>query len=677
LILIALYLLAGLAIRMKFGVPEESFKPRTGKTDWPAAAPDPDTFLTSPEDNAFEQRRDRFLRYAASRDSTSMTGAVVAARLGLSARVSDASLDENIKIINEREDCADFNILETVRVLYENAQHPILSPVQYARLKKAALGFKFWVDEPGENRMIFWTENHQIMFNMNEYLMGALFPDETFTNDGRKGRLHREHAERLIRKWIDSHARRGFSEWESNVYYSEDLAAVLTLADYAQDKTMARQAIMMADLILFDIAEDLFRGSYTVSHGRAYTAESTSGRDDNIRGAANLVWGYAVPGPFGPCDYALALSTRYRPPNAIMNAGRALPDEFIGYERHGIPLKDAPSYGLEFDNPDNIVTFWTMGAFTQPQVIVPTLKAFRNWHLWNHPFTAEVPAFVKHLQPYGYISVLARLLTLEPNRALLGEVNKVTYRTPDYSLSSAQDYRPGEPGNQQRVWMAALSPDAVVFTSNPGSPDASGDRTPTYWTGDNRFPRVAQYKNALIAIYKLDNYTIVGQRHFYAFTHAFFPRWAFDRVENEGNWTFGEAGKAYIALYSSTKPVWTKSGRDAGVELVANGDRNIWVCLLGRSEVDGSFDKFMADTLAATLKTRGLRITFNAPGLGKLKFGWKGGFTVDGRKMPLDGFKRFDNPFCQADFNETRFIIESGGCSLSLNFEKNYREVND
>ena len=36
------------------------------------------------------------------------------------------------------------------------------------------------------------------------------------------------------------------------------------------------------------------------------------------------------------------------------------------------------------------------------------------------------------------------------------EVNKVTYRTPDYMLCSAQDYRPGEKGYQQHIWQATL-----------------------------------------------------------------------------------------------------------------------------------------------------------------------------------------------------------------------------
>ena len=47
------------------------------------------------------------------------------------------------------------------------------------------------------------------------------------------------------------------------------------------------------------------------------------------------------------------------------------------------------------------------------------------------------------------------------------EVHIQTYRTPDYLLSCAQDYRPGKPGYQQHTWQATLGIDAVLFTEPP------------------------------------------------------------------------------------------------------------------------------------------------------------------------------------------------------------------
>jgi len=40
------------------------------------------------------------------------------------------------------------------------------------------------------------------------------------------------------------------------------------------------------------------------------------------------------------------------------------------------------------------------------------------------------------------------------------------------------------------------------------------------------------------------------------YSHAFFPRQAFDTVIQRGNWTFGRKGSGYIALYSQHPARW-------------------------------------------------------------------------------------------------------------------------
>ena len=66
------------------------------------------------------------------------------------------------------------------------------------------------------------------------------------------------------------------------------------------------------------------------------------------------------------------------------------------------------------------------------------------------------------------------------------EVNKFTYRTPDYMLSSAQNFRQGEKGYQQHIWQATLSPYAVVFANNPDSLRADDKHRPSYWMANGR-----------------------------------------------------------------------------------------------------------------------------------------------------------------------------------------------
>jgi hypothetical protein len=672
LIGISLCCVAGFAALAKFAIEPEPFAPHEGRISWPVSAPPIDDFRLTPEDSTFEERRTKVRDMAANpRD---LLGGVISVREGRAPQIDDAAIEEAARRIDGREDCADFTMIRVVRVLYEQEAGQVLTAKQHERLKKAALGFKYWADEPGPDTMISWSENHQILFNSSEYLVGSLYPDEIFTNDGKDGRGHAAHAERLIRKWIDRRARWGFSEWDSNVYMAENLAALFTLADYAPDPEIAKLASMALDLTLFDIGSDLFRGMYACTHGRTYSEEITTARGDSVKGVVYQLWGFAKPDT-SMDTVSLAMGS-YQPPAALIKAFREIPEEFESRERHGINIGDAPAFGLKYDSPEDLIFFWGMGAFTSRQVLATSLKAFSRWNLWGHPFFGEVPEFAKKIRPEQIPAILGDSFILESDRVALNQVDKLTFRTPDYQLSSAQDYHPGGIGNQHHVWQATLSPDAVVYTTHPGSPAAGDDdRTPTYWGGTNRFPRVAQYKNTLVAIYDLENYTVIGQRNFYSYTHAFFPRWAFERVESVENWNFGKAGDSYIALYSSTPPVWTEHGRDAGVEIVANSLRNVWITILGRRADDGSFEDFKRAVLAAPPVVNGFSVEYTAPRIGLVKFGWTGPFTVAGLKIPLHGFKRFDNPFCRTDFDTRKFVISAGGSRFTLDFENISRTV--
>ena len=63
-----------------------------------------------------------------------------------------------------------------------------LDPERRAEIEQVLIEFKYWVDEPGVDPMIFWSENHQILFAAAEYLMGQRFKDTVFPNAGLTGR---------------------------------------------------------------------------------------------------------------------------------------------------------------------------------------------------------------------------------------------------------------------------------------------------------------------------------------------------------------------------------------------------------------------------------------------------------------------------------------------------------
>ena len=89
-------------------------------------------------------------------------------------------LDGTLKYISSEYDCADFRLVNLVRILYEYGDK---IPAGYqSSIENVLLNFRYWWDEPGENSMCYWSENHQILFASAEYLIGQLFPEKVFWN---------------------------------------------------------------------------------------------------------------------------------------------------------------------------------------------------------------------------------------------------------------------------------------------------------------------------------------------------------------------------------------------------------------------------------------------------------------------------------------------------------------
>jgi hypothetical protein len=249
------------------------------------------------------------------------------------------------------------------------------------------------------------------------------------------------------------------------------------------------------------------------------------------------------------------------------------------------------------------------------------------------------------------------------------EANLYTCRTPDYQLSSVQDYRKGSGGERVQSWAASLGGAAVCFTAHPESEDR--DR---YWDGDGTLPRVGQIENVAIAIYNASRRSGLYRVYRPGFTHAWFPRPAFDEIYERGGWIFGRKGEGYIALYSANGYRWQNLGPDAGREAIAEGDRNIWVCEMGRSETDGSFGTFVHGIVGSPVEHRGLQVRYRSPSQGYLEFGWNEPLRKDSERIPLSGYNRYENPYCLAVFPSDEIVIREKNQQLRLEFFSGVRD---
>ncbi len=676
LVLIIITSIAAVRLKKSFYVEPEFPSARIGDQQPIRPSPDDPVFHKQPFENNFSRRKQIYLDWVSNQSTPNGSRDSIWTELAKIENGKDQfpvdTLDYLTTFVKERHDCADFTLAGLIRLYY--SFRDVLTQTQMDSVKEAILGFQYWLDEPNPNKsaMELWTENHQILVFSSEYLAGQLFPNEIFTNNGMSGIERMEHAFPMILRWIEWRFKIGFAEWDSNTYYPEDIAALLNLVDFSRN--LSAKASTIIDLIMFDMAVDSFYGIYGTSHGRSTAKNVQSSGSDPVVSIQALMWGvgrFHSKTSMGVISLALS---NYTLPPVIENIALDMPDVMINRERHSIPMteSEAKKRNLSLSSSDDIVVWWGMGCFTHPLVIDETLTRADDWKMWHYPDFKDFKSLGKVLQALDLLEEASASLGSDSNGVLLSEVNKITYRTPDYMLSNAQEWRKGEKGYQQHIWQATLGPYAVVYVTNPDSMNEKDK--PGYWLSNGRMPRTAQFNNTLIAIHKIDRSIDILESRHYAFTHAYFPKWAFDEVrevpsDDGGGWIFGRKDEGYVALYSHLPYEWQTEGIDADQEIVALGRENIWVCHMGRKEVDGDFSNFIENVSGSKLKVDDLEIEFHADGIGKIEFGWTGPLKVNNEEISLRDYPRWDNPYSTTPFDSDRILIEYEGVELELDFQ--------
>jgi hypothetical protein len=124
--------------------------------------------------------------------------------LGRYDQIDEGVIRETCEFIAARKDCADFVIQGILRLMAweRDVAAPRLSPQIHAMMKDTVLGFKYWVDEPGDTVMYMGSENHRFLFHVAEWLAGLLFPTEEFTNSRQNGLFHSQKGYVYITEWL-------------------------------------------------------------------------------------------------------------------------------------------------------------------------------------------------------------------------------------------------------------------------------------------------------------------------------------------------------------------------------------------------------------------------------------------------------------------------------------------
>ncbi len=215
----------------------------------------------------------------------------VLARLALGLDLDEgdrAALEDTLQAIETRRDCSDFVIVPLLWI-YVDHRETLPLPLR-TRIEAAILGYRYWMDEPGNDTMWFWSENHVLCFHVAELIAGGTFAEDVFTNSGMSGREHAALAEKRLARWFDAVEDHGLAEWNSAAYYPIDFIGLLASQRFAGEALKARAGTVL-DRLCSMIALHTINGVSAGSMGRAYDKELRAGPLSELAPFATIAFG--------------------------------------------------------------------------------------------------------------------------------------------------------------------------------------------------------------------------------------------------------------------------------------------------------------------------------------------------------------------------------------------------
>ncbi len=462
-------------------------------------------------------RIDEALREVAHRAEADTVRALARLAIDIQGSETDAMIARALPAIEDCHDCADFALVPLLwcRKVYGDAIEAALRQ----RIDEAVLGYRYWMDEPGNDVQWYFSENHALLFHTAAYLAGGMFPNARFVRSGRSGRAQAAVGAARVRAWLDHFETWEMAEFNSAPYFPIDLKGLCALYALAPDADISEQAGKAIVRLMEIVARSAHHGALTGAQGRSYEHSLRAARSLELSGICRMLWGK---GSYGTRFHALPLLA--------------------------LCLRD---HGLEV--PAGLAAIGSVA----------------DGGAWEWTFAQGHDRF-------------ARLYH---------------YKTRDHAMGSAAGYRWNEWGYQETVLHLRLgeNPDAQCWINHPGEVLQSGFGRPSYWGGSGTLPRVQQYK--ALAVVRFD---CADEQP--GFTHAWFPRGAFDASRIGANAAVAEAGDAFVRVSADSPLTEVTSGPTAGCELRAEGRRTMWIVRLGERSGFATLDTF--DAALAGLSAR-------------------------------------------------------------------------
>ena len=611
-----------------------------------------------------------------------------------------------------RFDCSDFRA-QLLFKIYKDCSDTLSGRCKNL-IRDTFLRFKYFMDEPGHDSMCYWSENHQILFAVSEYLAGQEWEREVFTNNGMTGREHKEKAEARIRAWIRQRFAYGFSDYLSNNYLAEDLAPMANFIAYADDKTLVEDMHTVMHLLWLDVALNSVNNRFVAVSSRMYGNNKAGNCCGNsIQAAMNALWGKEAAAPLLadpdlPEDEKAAIRrTLAKRPNSILicftdlvekglyTLPEAIKDIALTREPFSVKMgcglspDDMVREGLVGQQPHQIMAQLGAETFTNPQVFANTLQYLKsNDMLRNafvHYFRFLDVSFLRLVDPVKF----AVRHELPTHGIATWRGNVYTYRTARYALSTVVNNTPGRGGAQDHEWSANIAERVALFSTHPaGNGRNRFGSSPGYWIGNGRRPMSVQHEKVNVTVYRLPEKKRLGELAAARMTHLYLPRDLYDEVILEETAVFARKNGVFAAVLANGPLAYKPYDAEAlaglfrnlkNVDLSADyvprqefdlcrfgGDYHAYITELSDADTE-DFASFVSRIKQNRAVFEGGTVLY-ATQCGALAVSYEGAFTVNGEPIDLP-FDRCDCPFCHATRKADGIFVDSGSHTLALSLQ--------
>ncbi len=501
---------------------------------------------------------------------------------------------------------ADFALHPLIRM--ETQHSEAFGKANLGRLKEACRTYLWHWDD--------LTENHNLLNHAALYLATQDWPELKY-DAGEAAELH-ARCRKLILQWYDRWITQGSTEWGADIYYNVNLLSLFNLFDFATDEQISKGAQAVIDLFLLDEALDCYEKAMSGAARRGYGCYRMDTHISPSRPLCYLMFGDDDPlghwlpmAPHFIGGVLCAATSRYRPPEAIVQIARDRKRTFIHQAAHRVGLW--PEQGKPSDavvEEDRI----SKHSFRSPGGLLSVMNS--------------VPSNSRYTEVVASLTMGAHALCFINQPSLIYNWSPVDSDTFDAVL---ERYASGEQGQPHWTWVPGNQP--------PGCLES--DYRPGYWQGHQSGPRSFGHGALAAMVYRLD------PADQFQFIHAWLPRQRFDEVDQtEDNWLILRVGEHWAGLWASSPWQWTREGIWKDHEVRAEGERIAVVMTLADR---GGYD---ADTWRGKLAD--INPDFNEQRLElhasdwytqqALHLSWAKGARLDEHPAPALP-NRFDTPF--------------------------------